>query len=582
MRTYKVISIVCAAIALFFACTPINNAGTVTQTGNPTVAGILYAPGGKAPAVHATVHIRKKSALADTVGSGLGKTLTDTATVITNDSGIFHIDSLDTGTYVIEGKNGNNLVLIDSVPVKSKDSTLTLPPDTLKPAGAIKGVIRLSEGGDTRKVFILAFGIDRFARVNADGSFKFSTLAEGKYDLRLISSLDDYGVWDTLNISVKSGDTVYMDTIILPFTGIPTPKNVSIAYDTLRQIVTLSWDKPTMGTKVQGYNVYRKSSDSTDFAEIKGGVVDTVYQDSTGVQDQTYEYRVVVMDTNLTEGIKSEVDSVRVLPGFLIKDTLFKIGGYGWIYAVEKDAYGNYVVVNGTAYSPTPAKIERYSSSGIQINSWDIPEGVEEIYTYNCIAVGDSNTIFVITKYNKVIRYDTAGTILSQFQYPGTASGIGILRDTIYIGDRTAHIVQAYSSKGDSLFSWGSQGGGAGQFGSIGVLMTDSTTGNIFIEDGQGNYNRLQIFDRNGSYKSSFSFQGSGIGLDGGELDERNDTILVCNSFRIGAFTINGSFVFRYGAFNPNAVFRKAIFDNLTNNIVLFNWTGEVIRIFKK
>ena len=218
-----IVAFVGLAIATwFFGCSkPTDNdhAGDGSQTGNAAVVGKLYLPDGHTPAAHATLHLRKKSTLADTSGASLPKVLADTtATVTTNDTGGFAIDSINPGLYVIEGAKDSDVVLIDSVRVQSLDSTVTLPPDTLKPAGALKGLIYLSEGGDPRKVFILAFGIDRFAGVNADGSFKFSNLAEGKYDLRLISSLDNYGVLDTFGIPIISADTTNMDTIRLPFT----------------------------------------------------------------------------------------------------------------------------------------------------------------------------------------------------------------------------------------------------------------------------------------------------------------------------------------------------------------------------
>ena len=180
---------------LLFQCYHCNSpvAGNGSQTPN-SVVGKLYQPDGTSPAKGVKVFIRPQNSLADTAGAGLGKKMSDTASVVTDNSGYFAFDStLDTGTYVIEAASGNDAVLIDSVKVKDKTDADTIAPDTLKPTGALKGVIYLSEGGDPIKVFILAFGIDRFARVNTDGSFNFGNLAEGRYDLRIISSLDDYG-----------------------------------------------------------------------------------------------------------------------------------------------------------------------------------------------------------------------------------------------------------------------------------------------------------------------------------------------------------------------------------------------------
>ncbi|MBD3392019.1 MAG: hypothetical protein GF418_08095, partial [Chitinivibrionales bacterium] len=141
-------------IALYLCCTTDSpTAGNSSESGNGIVAGILYEPDGTGFAAGIPVKIRPKNTLADTAGfGGLTKRLADTMTVTTDDSGRFVFDTtLDTGTYVIEAISGNNAVLIDSVVVQD---TVNLPPDTLEPVGAIKGVIRLSEGGDPRKVFV--------------------------------------------------------------------------------------------------------------------------------------------------------------------------------------------------------------------------------------------------------------------------------------------------------------------------------------------------------------------------------------------------------------------------------------------
>jgi hypothetical protein len=383
MKTTRVFILagVVALVFLMVVCTksPVTSGTTGTDTGNAQVKGVLYNLDGTR-AAHATVHIRKKSTLADTTGGGLSKILADTATVITNDSGVFRIDTIDTGAYVIEGTSGNNLALVDSVPVKSKDSIVTLPPDTLKPAGALKGVIRLSEGGDPRKVFILAFGIDRFAHVNADGSFKFSSLAEAKYDLRLISSLDNYGVLDTNAVPVISTDTTNLDTISLPFTGIPTPKNVSIAYDTLKQIVTLTWSKADTAL-VKSYNVYRRNVDSNTVpARINTNpITDTLCHDTTGIQDQTYEYSVVAVGSNAMEGTKSAAVSVKI------------------VAAISAVGFGQSGLGQGTLHNP-----------------------------YRIAVQSDGNICVVDSAQRRVQVFDTVGNFVKRPQIQTASSIVGI------------------------------------------------------------------------------------------------------------------------------------------------------------
>jgi hypothetical protein len=446
--------------------------------------------------------------------------------------------------------------------------------------GSISGKIELQGTDDPKTVFILFMGSNTFTRpTDLAGNFTATSMAKGKYAVTLITTLDDYAVMDTSFVITAGRDSVIPQPIVMNYTGIPVPKGLRIEYDTMKQIVTLYWNTPTTGRPLMGYNIYRKHQDSA-LVLLRADWTDTVYHDSTGMQDITYDYRVSAIDTNTMEGTRSASVSVTVSPAFSITDTLFTIGGYGWIYAVERDAYDNYVVVNGTAYYPTPAKIERYTAAGALINSWDIPGGVEESYGFNCIALGDSNTIFVVTKDNKVIRYDTAGGLLSQFQYPGTARGIGLLRDTLYIGDRAAHIVRAYNSAGDSLFAWGSNGNGNGQFVSIVTIRSDTSQNNILVEDLDNYPARIQLFDRNGNFISFFTL---GTSFDFGELDVRNDTILVCSGWGIGSFTTNGSLIFRYRTWNPSSLgFIIALFDNFTNDPILFKRTGEVIRLTRK
>jgi len=210
------------------------------------VVGIVYKSDGHTPAANAKVTIRLRKTLADTSKAHLFKraaAAADTAAVVTDTAGHFSIDSIDTGLYVIEANSGDTTkALKDSVHVVNKDSSLTVN-DTLKPVGNITGTVILSEGGDPRKVFILAYGINRFAEPDSNGRFAFDSLAEAHYDLRVISTLDNYGVLDTTRIPVISKQTTSLDSLRLPFTGIPTPKNVTISYDTLNQIVTLIWSK---------------------------------------------------------------------------------------------------------------------------------------------------------------------------------------------------------------------------------------------------------------------------------------------------------------------------------------------------
>jgi len=563
------VAIIAVGFLLFVRCA---NMGTGTQTGNTKVAGVLHNTDGTRAAGAKVACIPRNHNPYDGSHSGGDSTTTD-------DTGAYKFKTMSADTYNILANTDTGFTYIDPIVVTS-DVNTSVPPDTLKHSGSIQGIVELEPGDDARTVFMIFMGTNMVRMPsNVSGNFAVNSLGEGKYRVRLLTTLDNYEVMDTSFVIAAGRDSVLPQPIVMNYSGIPIPKNLQIQYDTMLQIVTLIWDTPTTGRPVGSYNVYRRNIDSnTVLARINSSpVTDTFYVDSTGMQDMTYEYQLAVVDTSASEGVKSMIDSVTIQPAFFIADTIFKVQGQAWVYAAEMDAQGNYVVVNGTAYQPTPASIERYSPSGTFINSWSIPGGVEESYFYDCIAVDDSNTIFVVTKDNKVIRYDTAGGILSQFQYPGTVRGIGLLRDTIYIVDRIAHIVRAYDIAGDSLFAWGSNGNGAGQFANIVALRTDTITKNIFVEDAY-DYARIQIFDKNGNYKSSISFPSITQFGWGGQLEERNDTILICNLTIYGS-TTNGLFVFKY---DTRLVPTRAVFDKLTRDIILINRTGEVIRITRK
>ncbi len=289
--------------------------GPTTQTGNGMVAGVIFQPDGKTPARGAIVCLRKKNTLADIPGALMKKLSDSTVTLTTDNNGAYIIDSIDTGIYVLEATDGvNALALHDSIPLKNPDSTVVLPPDTLKPAGAIKGVIRLTEGGDPRKVFVLAYGLDRFANVETDGTFKFGKLAETNYHLRIISTLDNYGVFDTSSIPVKSADTNDIGVVEIPFTGIPTVKNLTIAYDTLQQRVELRWNRHDTAS-VKSFNVYRRDIDPATAVMTQLNffpIIDTFFIDSFCEQNKSYEYHVTAVDANTNEGTKGPGATTRI------------------------------------------------------------------------------------------------------------------------------------------------------------------------------------------------------------------------------------------------------------------------------
>jgi hypothetical protein len=466
------------------------------------ISGTIFNKNGS-PAKNVSIYLRKKTYLAN-ISAFLSKksTVLDRALATTDGNGKFTIDTVDTGVYVLEGTDGgNNLALNDSVSVKNKGSTVVLPPDTLEPAGAIKGVIRLSNGGDPRKVFVLAFGIDKFAQVDSGGGFKFMNLAPGKYDLRLIPVLDNYNVLDEFNIPVKAADTTNLDTIKLPYTGIPSLTGLKVSYDSLNQIVKLLWNKPTTGKKVQSYTIYRKNSDSINYVAIKGGLTDTTYNDSTVLPDQTYAYGVAVIDTNNSRGDMSIAGSVMIATYFHV-DTSF--GGVGTgpgqfdgpISSMAIDQNGNFIILGGYI-----RRIQVFSSTMEYKFEIDTPNVVSP----NFIDVDVSGNIHCLNAQNMINVFNPNGTFKDSFTVvPTTIIGT----NPEYAGDICIHNNELFfivSNNYDTTFndsvkvtdlhgifkrSWAVPNA---------MSLNINSSNEVFVTD----YNSIQIYDTQGNFKSS-------------------------------------------------------------------------------
>ncbi|MGA2506699.1 MAG: hypothetical protein ABSF80_04400 [Chitinispirillaceae bacterium] len=307
-------------IAFLFAFQCVNP-GSGTETGNARVTAMVYNRGGS-PAKHATVRFCTHDYNPQ---PGHSSGAVDSTTTDTNGNYSITLDSAT--TYTVTASSDSGLAYQDSV-TTIKNETVKPPPDTLKPAGTIKGIVRLENGGDPTTVFILFMGTRTFTWPNdTSGSFTSDSMAAGTYRVRILTTLPNYKTLD-MNLSVIAGTVnVLPAPIVLQFTGIPTPQNVKISYDTLKQIVTLTWDSAN-ASLVSSYNVYRKNVGlNTVPTRINTNpVTGTVYRDSTRVQDSTYEYYVAAVNASATEGVKSTGVSVLIASYFVINSTFGTTG----------------------------------------------------------------------------------------------------------------------------------------------------------------------------------------------------------------------------------------------------------------
>lgn len=237
-------------LALFGACTNNNNiVDGGTETGN--ARGQLVRADGT-PAAGAKVFFIP----VDHNPSGSSKILANLDSVTADNQGYFGA-TLDSGTYNMFAAQDTLSAYVDSIGIHQ--DTVTLPTDTLKPSGSIRGVSFMpgQDEANQVRVTIYAPGTNLYTKPDIGGAFSFGNVPEGTYRLIFDPTLDVYGV-KVITVNVISGQTADLDTVIIygqNLTGMPIPDagndtTVSIndtvrlhgsAKDSLGQIVKMEW-----------------------------------------------------------------------------------------------------------------------------------------------------------------------------------------------------------------------------------------------------------------------------------------------------------------------------------------------------
>jgi hypothetical protein len=456
---------VVAALISLDCSHPTQSTGNGSGTGN-AINAMLYNPGGS-PAVHAKVRFYPINYNPRT--HNLTKTIAAVVDSTTTDANGNYAAKLDTGTYNVLASGDSGVVYQDSITVV-KDSTVHPPADTLKAPGSVRGVVRLQPGDDARTVFIIFMGTNILNMPDDSiGNFTAANIAQGTYKVRILTTLDAYLPKDTvLRVTAGKVDSLTHD-IVLQYTGIPVPSGLTINYDTLKQIVTLAWNKPTTGRKVAGYNIYRSNIDSnTTLATINLHLVtDTVFSDSTGVQDLTYEYRIAAVDTNNSEGTKSAGVSVKVLSGYRLVREIGSQGTgdgqFSWITGIAVDSSGNIYATDDISTYPGSVRIQKFNNNGTFIIKWggSTGSGVGQFNGVWELALYKDSLLYITDPGNSRIQvYDLQGNFQFQFKigpmvspYPDPHS-IAILDSFVYVTEFMKSKVHKYTIAGDSLTEW--------------------------------------------------------------------------------------------------------------------------------
>lgn len=171
---------------------------TSSETTNGFTAAIVYPNG--APAAQVVVRLRRADYLADT-NSALAKIAVAQIDTLTDETGRLNIQSVDTGSYLIEAADANGNAL--AVPcIIIGDSLIDLGVQVLSPSGTIAGSI----GGPSVQGFVRIRGLERCVRADTSGVFEMKVPAGLSYSFTITAS--DTAADFSLTQPVQSAQTV--------------------------------------------------------------------------------------------------------------------------------------------------------------------------------------------------------------------------------------------------------------------------------------------------------------------------------------------------------------------------------------
>ncbi|MBN2445027.1 MAG: 6-bladed beta-propeller [Spirochaetales bacterium] len=166
-------------------------------------------------------------------------------------------------------------------------------------------------------------------------------------------------------------------------------------------------------------------------------------------------------------------------------------------------------------FSVSGSSVGTWGTSGAGNSQFDFPYGVE-VYKTEFVVVADNNN-------HRIQQFDTSGTFIRAWGSEGTGNGefknpsaAGIdSQGNIYIADKLNHRIQKFDKDGVFLLKWGKNGGdgtsgtGNGEFNQPKGITVDS---NDFVYVSDAYNHRIQVFDADGGFKSTWGNQGDDDG----------------------------------------------------------------------
>ena len=179
------------------------------------------------------------------------------------------------------------------------------------------------------------------------------------------------------------------------------------------------------------------------------------------------------------------------------------------------------------------------------------------------IAVDGAGNIYAADRgNNRIVKFDSSGNLLNTYGSFGGGDGQfnapeGVAIDSggnIYVADTQNNRVQKLRSDGTFLLSWGRIGSNDGEFLYPEGIAVDSNS-NVYVADTENH--RIQKFDSDGNHILSWGSLGSGnqqFSDPAGIAIDSSDNVYVADTenHRIMKFDSSGNFITKWGSFGTD------------------------------
>jgi sugar lactone lactonase YvrE len=224
-------------------------------------------------------------------------------------------------------------------------------------------------------------------------------------------------------------------------------------------------------------------------------------------------------------------------------------------------------------------RIQKFTPDGEFVKMWGgtYGEADGEFKKPHGVAVDSEGNVYVSERSGlRIQKFDSEGNFITKWGSPGTGDGqfthlhdiavgpggsgdqttsitnnetTATNNEYVYVTDAENFNVQKFTTDGEFVTKWGSEGTGNGQFGGLESVDIDSE-GNVYVAD-SGN-DKIQKFTTDGEFILSWGERGSGPGQfndPGGVGVDNDDNIYITDirNNRVQVFTPEGQFISQIG-----------------------------------